>query len=264
MVKIGDKTITQIYRGSELITDDSNNTKNIKLGNKPVNFVYQGNELLYPNPVKDGLVLWYDFKTIKNTSFNNTTATNLYNNNNNNNGILKNFSYNGESGYNNGLKFDGIDDYISLDMSIGKNFSISTTVYIDNVANNYILSSSNVYFYLRKSGYHLDLSIVNNLSRQELFRVDNFFVEFLNKKINISYVIDSDNKKVYLYINHSLYKTFNMGEVARSNMNITGIGVWNNNYFFKGSIYSFKVYNKSLSNDEIEHNYNLEKERWGI
>lgn len=261
MVKIGDKTIAQIYRGSELITEDSNNTKSIKLGNKPVNFVYQGNDLLYPNPIKYSLVLWYDFKGLKNTSFNNTTAKNLYNNNN---GILRNFSYNSESGYNNGLNFDGIDDYISLDVSVGKNFSISTTIYVDDTVNNYILSSSNVYFYLRKNGYNLDLAILNNLGRQELFRVDNFFVEFLNKKINISYVIDSDNKKVYLYINHSLYKTFNMGEVAKSDMSITGVGIWNNNYFFKGSIYSLKVYNKPLTNNEIEHNYNLEKERWGL
>lgn len=261
MVNIGKKKITHIYQGENLIVNDNSNTKDIKLGNKPINFVYQGNELLYPNPIKDGLVLWYDFKGMKNTSFNKNITKDLRNNSD---GILKNFSYTSESGYNNGLMFDGIDDYISLDMSVGKNFSISTTIYVDNVANNYILSSSNVYFYLRKSGYHLDLAILNNLSRQELFRVDNFFIEFLNKKINISYVIDSDNKKVYLYINHSLYKTFNMGEVARSDMNIAGIGIWNKNYFFKGSIYSFKVYNKSLTNNEIEHNYNLEKERWGL
>lgn len=261
MASIGDKKITHIYQGNNLILEDSQETKDIKIGDKKVDFVFQGNNVLYPNPIKDDLVLWYDFKGMKNTIFNNVTATNLYNNNN---GILKNFSYNSGSGYNNGLSFDGIDDYISLDVSVGKNFSISTTIYVDNVANNYILSSSNIYFYLRKSGYHLDLAILNNLSRQELFRVDNFFVEFLNKKINISYVIDSDNKKVYLYINNSLYKTFNMGEAAKSDISITGVGIWNNNYFFKGSIYSLKVYNKSLTNNEIEHNYNLEKERWGL
>ena len=33
----------------------------IKLGNKDMSFVYKGNELVYPNPVQDGLVLWYDF-----------------------------------------------------------------------------------------------------------------------------------------------------------------------------------------------------------
>lgn len=261
MVKIGDKTITHIYQGGNLLLEDSQETKDIKIGDKKVDFVFQGNNVLYPNPIKDKLVLWYDFKSLNNTSFNKDTAKDL---SGNNDGFLRNFTYTSSSGYNNGLHFDGIDDYISLNMPIGKNFSISTTIYVDNVANNYILSSSNIYFFIRKSSNHLDLAILNNLSRQELFRVDNFFVEFLNKKINIGYVIDSDNKKVYLYINNSLYKTFNMGEAAKSDMSITGVGIWNNNYFFKGSIYSLKVYNKSLTNNEIEHNYNLEKERWGL
>ena len=39
----------------------------VKLGDKNIPFIYQGNELLYPNPVKDGLVLWYDFKGMKNS-----------------------------------------------------------------------------------------------------------------------------------------------------------------------------------------------------
>lgn len=261
MVKIGSKTITHIYQGSNLITDDNRNTKDIKLGNKPVNFVYQGNDLLYPNPIKDGLVLWYDFKNMKNNDVSKNVARDL---SGSNNGTLRNFSYTSKSGYNTGLKFDGIDDYISLDTELGKNFTISTTIDIDNITNNYILSSTSIYFFIRKNGYHLDLSLLNNGGRQELFRANNFFIEFLNKKINISYVINSDDKKVYMYINESLYTTFNMEEDARSNMKITGIGIWDNNYFFKGSLYSLKVYDKSLTIEETKHNYNLEKERWNL
>ena len=151
-----------------------------------------------------------------------------------------------------------------MNTELGKNFTISTTIDIDNITNNYILSSTNFYFFIRKNGYNLDLSILNSEGRQELFRATNFFVEFLNKKINISYVVNSDDKKVYMYINESLYTTFNMEEDARSNMKITGIGIWNNNYFFKGSLYSLKVYDKSLTIEETKHNYNLEKERWNL
>ena len=261
MVKIGSKTITHIYQGSNLITDDNSNTKDIKLGNKPVNFVYQGNDLLYPNPIKDGLVLWYDFKNMKNNDVSKNVARDL---SGSNNGTLRNFSYTSESGYNTGLKFDGIDDYISLDTEIGKNFTISLIVDVENIPNNYILSSSSIYFFVRKNGYHLDLSLLNNGDRQEQFRATNFFIEFLNKKINISYIINSDDKKVYMYINESLYTTFDMEEGARSNMKITGLGIWRNNYFFKGSLYNFKVYDRPLDNQEIKHNYNLEKERWNL
>ena len=261
MANIGDKKFTHIYQGNNLILEDNQETKDIKIGDKKIDFVFQGNKVLYPNPIIDKLVLWYDFKSLNNTSFNNDIAKDL---SNNSDGTLRNFSYTDGSGYDNGLEFDGIDDYISLDTGLGKNFTISTTIDINDIANNYILSSTSVYFFIRKSGYNLDLSILNSEGRQELFRATNFFVGFLNKKINISYVVNSDDKKVYMYINESLYTTFNMEADARSNMKVTGIGIWNNNYFFKGSLYSLKIHDKSLTNEEIKHNYNLEKERWNL
>ena len=259
MANIGDKKITHIYQENNLILEDNQETKDIKIGDKKVEFVFQGNKVLYPNPIIDNLVLWYDFKSLNNTSFNKDIAKDL---SNNSDGTLRNFSYTDGSGYNNGLDFDGIDDYISLDTELGKNFTISLIVDVENIPTNYILSSSSIYFFIRKNGYHLDLSLLNNGDRQEQFRATNFFIEFLNKKINISYVINSDDKKVYMYINESLYTTFNMEEGARSNMKITGLGIWRNNYFFKGSLYNFKVYDRPLDNQEIKHNYNLEKERW--
>lgn len=261
MVKIGDKKFTHIYQGNNLILEDNQETKDIKIGDKKIDFVFQGNKVLYPNPIIDNLVLWYDFKSLNNTSFNKDIAKDL---SNNSDGTLRNFSYTDGSGYNNGLDFDGIDDYISLDIELGKNFTISLIVDVENIPTNYILSSSSIYFFVRKNGYHLDLSLLNNGDRQEQFRATNFFIEFLNKKINISYVINSDDKKVYMYINESLYTTFNMEKGARSNMKITGLGIWRNNYFFKGSLYNFKVYDRPLDNQEIKHNYNLEKERWNL
>ena len=261
MANIGDKKFTHIYQGNNLILEDNQETKDIKIGDKKIDFVFQGNKVLYPNPVIDKLVLWYDFKSLNNTSFNKVIAKDL---SNNSDGTLRNFSYTDGSGYNNGLEFDGIDDYISLDTELGKNFTISLIVDVENIPNNYILSSSSIYFFVRKNGYHLDLSLLNNGDRQEQFRATNFFIEFLNKKINISYVINSDDKKVYMYINESLYTTFDMEEGARSNMKITGLGIWRNNYFFKGSLYNFKVYDRPLDNQEIKHNYNLEKERWNL
>lgn len=261
MPSIGDKKIIQIYQNNKLLLEDNQETKDIKIGNKKINFVFQGNKVLYPNPIKDKLALWYDFKNLNNTSFNKDIAKDL---SDNSDGILRNFSYTSESGYNAGLEFDGIDDYISLDTELSKNFTISLTIDIENITNNYILSSSSVYFFIRKNGYHLDLSLLNNEGKQELFRENNFFIEFLNKKISISYVINSNDKKVYMYINEFLYTTFNMEKEAKRDMKITGIGIWNNNYYFKGSLYSLKVYDKPLINQEVQHNYLLEKGRWNL
>lgn len=262
MTNIGDKKITHIYKGNELITDSSKGTQSIRLGNNIVSFVYQGNELLYPNPIKEELKIHYDFKGKTNTSINNNVAEDL--SVNGNNGFLNNFIFNDKGGYNNGLEFDGIDDYIELDTNVGKNFTISITIGIDNIANNYILSSTSTYFFIRKNGNHLDLSILNNGSRQELFRATNFFTEFLNNKLNITYVINSDSKDVILYTNGEIYNTFKMNEEAQNQMKITGLGIWNTNYFFKGYLYGVQVYNKYLTEGEVKHNYNLEKERWNL
>src|SRR5699024_6138134 len=84
----------------------------IKLGDKNIPFIYQGNELLYPNPVKDGLILYYDMKAMSNNSETKNILKDL--SGKNSDAELKNFNYTSESGYSNkGLKFDGVDDYIN-------------------------------------------------------------------------------------------------------------------------------------------------------
>ena len=261
MANIGDEKITHIYQGNNLILENNQETKDIKIGDKKVDFVFQGNKVLYPNPIKDKLVLWYDFKSLNNTSFNKNIAKDL---SGNNDGFLRNFSYTSESGYNDGLHFDGIDDYISVNTVLGKSFTISLTIKVGNNSNNYILSASSIYFFIRRSGYDLDLSILNNARVQELYRVPKFFIEFGNTKLSLSYVVNSNEKKTHVYINGILYMSFDMVEEAKPQMELTGLGIWNNNYFFKGSLYNFKVYDKPLDNQEIKHNYNLEKERWNL
>ena len=84
----------------------------VKLGEKNIPFIYQGNELLYPNPIKDGLVLYYDFKGMKNSDVTKGIVKDL--SGKGNNGTLQNFVYTSESGYDDGLKFDGVDDVVYL------------------------------------------------------------------------------------------------------------------------------------------------------
>ena len=264
MVKIGSKTITHIYQGSNLITDDNSNTKGIKLGNKPVNFVYQGNDLLYPNPIKDGLVLWYDFKNMKNNDVSKNVARDL---SGSNNGTLRNFSYSSGSGYNNGLLFDGIDDYINTLVNIdgfGVTFSFSIDVE-SNTGSFYIMSGESLYVFIRKNGNNLDISLLNSSGKQELFSLINFFLNNIGKQ-SITILIDATNKKVKFYKNGGLLKTFEMSSDAKMNMKIDKIGrsSMNSGYFYKGKLYSLKIYDKPLSDEEILHNYNLEKERWNL
>src|SRR5699024_4123536 len=84
----------------------------IKLGNTDIPFVFRGDELMYPNYVKDGLVLHYDFSGMSNSDESRGVAKDL--SGNGNDGTLQNFNFTEESGYDkNKLIFDGVDDYVS-------------------------------------------------------------------------------------------------------------------------------------------------------
>ena len=85
----------------------------MKFGSKDIPFVYKGDKLVYPNPIKDGLLLWYDFKGMRNTDTNKEVAKDL--SGNGNDGTLTNFNFTEESGYkDNTLVFDGVDDKLVI------------------------------------------------------------------------------------------------------------------------------------------------------
>lgn len=262
MVKIGDKTITHIYQGSNLITDDNNNTKSIKLGNKPVNFVYQGNDILYPNPIKDALVLWYDFKNMKNTDVTKNIAIDL--SGNGNVGTLQNFGFSNESGYNNGLKFDGVDDYYQTNNDIQRTTKLITiciTAYMPDKATNwqYLLDLTD------SNGKKI--SIIQQWGNPDVFINDltnnnhNYFASNL-EKYHLVFTLDGKNLKGY--INGILTTPTGTNTIDintfTNNLKITRPS----NTRMKGELYSLKIYDKILTEQEIQHNYKLEKERWGL
>lgn len=83
----------------------------MELGELNVPFIRQGDQVIHPNPIRDGLVLWYDFSGMDNSFSNKDIAEDL--SGNGNHGTLQNFNYTAESGYDKtGLLFDGVDDYI--------------------------------------------------------------------------------------------------------------------------------------------------------
>ena len=85
----------------------------MKFGSKDIPFVYKGDKLVYPSPIKDGLLLWYDFKGMRNTDTTKEVAKDL--SGNGNDGALTNFNFTEESGYkDNTLVFDGVDDSLTI------------------------------------------------------------------------------------------------------------------------------------------------------
>lgn len=255
----------------------------VKLGNKNIPFVYQGNNLLYPNPIKSGLMLWVDFKGLNNNSYNRNKAVNFANNTLNSK--LNNFSYTEGSGYKDGLQFDGIDDFISFnDLTINdfegkEKFTFDFTITFTN---------SNK----RGSIFCLPTALPNDGSKRLLVKVTE------NKEIAIGRFNGTwkgkkttpiDKQKVNVVITFEGMEGVDFNVRAYVNgvswdLSVSPVGAseyYGNPYahliigwqgtnsqpeiaFLKEIIHSAKIYNRILTDQEIQHNYKLEKERWGL
>lgn len=242
----------------------------VKLGDKNIPFIYQGNELLYPNPVKDGLVLWYDFKGMRNNDVSKDVAKDL--SGNGNDGALRNFNYTSESGYNNGLKFDNIDDRLITSLKMTDSFTISMSIDIKYKPDvQFILGGNLSAFYIRKNLNDLHASMLTGNSQQITTVGGNRFFYYLeqsgNSKCQIDFMIDIDKKLMSVYGNGELVSNREFEEGSVREWTITNLGAWSssgNTNNLDGSILSTKVYNRALSDQEIQHNYDLEKERWNL
>ena len=238
----------------------------VKLGDKNIPFIYQGNELLYPNPIKDGLILWYDFKGMKNNDVSKGIARDL--SGKGNDGTLQNFAYTNESGYDNGLKFDNVDDVVSLSLDIPMSFTLSITIDFNiNKDIQFLCGGVLSAFYIRKNYNDLHASVTTKSSTQITSMGGNrFFYQVSSSgksKCQVTLSVDDTTKTMSIYGNGNLLNTREIGEQLKENK-FTKLGVWQGNTNLDGKILSTTMYNRTLSDEEIQRNYKLEKERWGL
>ena len=270
----------------------------VKLGDKNIPFIYQGNELLYPNPVKDGLVLWYDFKGMKNSDISKNITKDL-SDRKNDNAQLENFAYTSGSGYGNkGIKFDGIDDrivpmftggsYGRLDMkkiNNGQKFSVEITL---KMSDKIITQGSEIFMTNKTYGrFWIQFLKDNNTSSPEEFILTSstyYGTEggrstyAYSKKDGYKYgdefhitVTLDKNDKLILYVNGVKKDEQPLNDITITTTQETdfivlfGMGTAGVYYRrFDHELYSLKVYDRVLTEQEIQHNYQLEKERWGL
>lgn len=255
----------------------------VKLGDKNIPFIYQGNELLYPNPVKDGLVLWYDFKGMKNSDVTKGVTKDLSGKTIENAQHL-NFLYNSQSGYaNKGIKFDGIDDRIipvakhddgsvsELDMkkiNNGQKFSVEITLKMTDK----LITQGSEIFMTNKTYGRFWIQFLNDNNSVD----DNFIIatstyygteggksafSYSKKEgykygdeFHITSTIDK-NDKIILYVNGEKKEEQNLSEINITTpqeeellvlLGIAGI----TGYYrrFEHELYSLKVYDRGLQN----------------
>ena len=255
----------------------------VKLGDKNIPFIYQGNELLYPNPIKDDLMLWVDFKGLNNTSYKKQWARNFADNSNDNR--LNNFAYEEGSGYKNGLQFDGVDDFISfndltVDDFIGKDkftfdftitftnsnkrgaiFCLPLTELADGSRRLLVKVNENKEVtvgryngtWIGKKTVPINKETVNVVLTFENMEDEDFilnaYVDGMKFELSTDFVKSSEYYgNPYTYLTIGWQGTNTLGDYA----------------FLKEIIHSAKIYNRVLNEQEIQHNYKLEKERWGL
>jgi len=239
-------------------------------GGKDLPFVFKGDKIVYPNPVKDGLVLWYDFAGMRNTDLNREIAKDL--SGNSNHGTLQNFNFTPESGYDkNKLSFDGVDDrvyiispgeeskaFLSNEMTVvwsgiiretqaksGIN-QILTAGYVNGWALGYHGAVDRLMYTVRDSNGSGGYSI-RYLDRPPFGEFFTFAMTFKKGEV-IAYLNGTERNKT-VSTGDITYSTYPRVEIISDAHQTTA---------------SCKIYNRPLTPEEIAHNYTIEKERFGI
>lgn len=223
--------------------------------------------------VQDGLVLHYDFSHESNTSEYKEKAFDY--SGNGNHGALTNFAYAEGSGYEEGgLRFDNVDDYVSPQLNQRyKSFTITSTVHFGTNNSGMIWGGTPSAFYLRRNlGHGLHGSIYTAAApgvagAQLSTTASNTFITGESKKINVGMIVDNENLTYSLVANGEIVRSVDIGEQSgAAAFLLTHVGTWPTlNYEnLDGSLYSFHMYDRALTPEEIQHNYTIEKEKYNL
>lgn len=250
-----------VYRGVDKVAELGSYDE-LRVGaNKPA-FLYEGSELVYPTPIRDGLVLWYDFSGRTNNDAKRGVAEDL--SGNANHGTLQNFNYTAESGYDkNRLLFDGVDDYVGVDVPIN-DFTITFSLELSGTGDQFFFGGDINTFYLRKYlGDRLHASVYTD-TQKTIQSLGVFKNTGESEKHSVGLILDSQRLKVSLIHNGIIIQEEDLTS-STIPFTLTTLGQWgSDSRRFSGSIFSASVYNRPLTPEEIAHNYAIEKERFGI
>ena len=249
-----------VYTGGEKVGEFESYDEFRVGDNKPA-FIYEGNELVYPNPVKDGLVLWYDFSGRTNTDGQRGIAEDL--SGNGNHGTLQNFNYTAESGYDkNKLLFDGVDDQVFIeggeDSSV---FTILMTLKTSTKAIQFFNYFSNQATYIRKLNTQLHASVFSESTGQATISFGGVFSNESDTHTTVGLI--SDGARVGIIANGNVVREIEINDMRP--VRLRYLGRWVSHADALDGYYnSLQVYNRPLTPEEIAHNYAIEKERFGI
>jgi prepilin-type N-terminal cleavage/methylation domain-containing protein len=258
---------TSTHSGYYAWINDVNN-KVAVLAGKGENGKVIGINHLKENIVTDGLVLHLDAGNL--ASYPGTGNTWFDLSGNNNNGALVNgIGYDSTNG--GSLSFDGVDDEIFVDNNANINFN----------GNQQYTALAWVYPLLGGTTWHGIISKGNSQQYALTINSPNAYLHYetnqggvspLNSSVSsvlinswefVTIRFDGTNKTIWK--NGNLLVTQNATSLnSTSNTEQLRIGEGNTGEQFRGNISQVKIYNRSLTPEEIQQNYNTTKGRFGL
>lgn len=211
-------------------------------------------------PVQNGLVLHYDFSKESNTSEYKSKAFDY--SGNGNHGTLQSFNYTAESGYDeNKLSFDGVDDYISIG-SISEpmkqeettEYTLESVVRVNEDKRNNLWIDSELIKMDLSGGRVRQTGAGSNV---------NFYTDLMSKKVHLVYMVKGENGVIYID-GEKVYDQILSSPEDLPNLSISSIGLYVSEGRPNIELWSAKAYNRPLTSEEIAHNYQIEKEKYGL
>ena len=216
--------------------------------------------------VKSGLILHLD--GLDNTKNGHNNSTNVWEDlsGNNNNGTIK-----GASWLNDGLYFDGVDDWVPIKELNYPEVSLEVVFKDNSIPDN---SHHYMFCNMEQGGYGLGNNGSNGLVGQvcvnneyQYLSIDNF-----DSTIKNTLTITSNGKESKLYLNGNLVKSIIVENGIISYPNNSTIMALGTNpesstniqlESYKGNIYSARMYNRVLTEQEVKNNYEVDRLRFG-
>lgn len=198
-----------------------------------------------------------------------------------NNGTLTNGpTFNSGSG--GSIVFDGVDDYM-ISTAVNGTGIMNPTLYGETIAVNIWFKSTSTQasqYVINSGGYTGTVTgiclVVNDggvsgnefvtiVTATKRYQINSLNFVSVNEWVNICFTTDGIN--MYVYKNGSLLSTVGSSSISGSSNN-QGLQLSGPNgqtrFLFVGNIASTQIYNRALSADEVQQNYNAQKGRFGL
>jgi hypothetical protein len=217
-----------------------------------------------PKIVTDGLVLALDAGNVK--SYVSGSTTWFDKSGNGNNGTLINgptFS----SANLGSIVFDGVDDYTTLpSYPIPDNFSYSIWVKVNGNGpqgtRSIVISNGSTYIDINAGNYILYSLMLSNGS-QNLIRSPSGVVASIGAWAH--YAATYNRQQAKLYFNGSEVGSSNYTLAPYNDLSAFTVGCYaGSNYNLNGNISIAQMYNRALSAQEVQQNFNATKTRYGL